>query len=346
MGTTRRRFTIGGATAIAAAALGSIASSASSPAVFDAQLVKRAKAEGAISVYTSLDSQIVDAIIEPFTRRFDVKVEYYRGTSAEVTARALEEALAGRVRADVVDVSDVPGLLEMKKAGLLAAYESPFAARVPANSKDPDHEWTGCRLTHAVFQWNTQSTTEPPRRWRDLASPRWQAKLATWSDPGGSEVARLWTVAEALGWDTLRGISKNQPLMAPTVQTLSQLIEQQEREVAFDQNDNIAARSKLRGRPTDFLFPSDCVPTEIGAVAVVKGCGHPNAARLFLDWWLSEDGQRLLVAGGKVSSRTDLTLPKGYPPLASTRTRVVDAKRFQERRTQIIEQVRDIFMRA
>jgi iron(III) transport system substrate-binding protein len=346
MGSTRRRFVITGATAVAGAALGIVPRPASSTAVFDDALAKRAKSEGAVSVYTSLDSQIVDAIVAPFTRRFEVKVDYYRGTPAEVMARALQEAMAGGVRADVVDVSDVPGLLEMKKRGLLAAYESPFAAHVLAEAKDPDHMWTGCRLTHAIFQWNTQSLAKPPRRWRDLADAQWQGKLATWSDPGGSEVSRLWTVAEALGWETLRGIAKNQPLIAPTVQTLSQLIEQQERAVAFDQNDNIAARSKLHGRPTDFLFPTDCVPTEIGAVAVVKGCAHPSAARLFLDWWLSDEGQRLLVAGGKVSSRTDLEPPKGYPSLSAIRARVVEAKRFEERRTQIIDRVRDIFSRG
>ena len=76
--------------------------------------VAKAKSEGTVMLYTSLDTKIVDAIIKPFQEQYGIKVQYYRGGSADVSSKVLAEAAARRIQADIVDASDVGAFLAMK----------------------------------------------------------------------------------------------------------------------------------------------------------------------------------------------------------------------------------------
>ena len=92
--------------------------------------IAKAKAEGKVVLYTSLDTQIVDAINAEFTKRYGIEVQYFRGGSSDVTSKVLAEADAGRPQADMVDASDLAALLLMKERGLLKPFQSPAMGAV------------------------------------------------------------------------------------------------------------------------------------------------------------------------------------------------------------------------
>ncbi|HEY8476155.1 MAG TPA: extracellular solute-binding protein [Chloroflexota bacterium] len=306
--------------------------------------VAKAKQEGAVMLYTSLDTKIVDSIIQPFQERYGIKVEYFRAGSAQVSGKVLAEADAGKVLADVVDASDVGAFLAMKERGLLKPYESPAAKSVPKELRDPDGTWVADRLTQAIIQWNTSAVGgSPPKSWKDLVDGKYSGKLAFFSSSAGDGAPRLYNLAQVFGWDLLQGLAANKPLRVDTPQLLTQVLEKGERAVAFAQNDNIAWRSKLEGKPTDYIFPSEGVPTELGAVGLPKDAPHPNAAMLFYDWWMGDEGQRLLVEGGKYSSRTDLAPPEGSVPLSQIKTLVLDYAEYQSQRKEILKRMAEIF---
>ncbi len=304
----------------------------------------KAKAEGAVMLYTSLDTQIVDAIIKPFQERHGIKVQYYRGGSADVTARVLGEADAGQTRADVVDASDVGAFIAMKQRKLLAPYRSPVAETVDAKLRDPEDMWVADRLTQAVIHWNTRlAGATPPRHWKDLADPAMRGKIAYFSSSNGDGAPRLYTLAMAFGWELLEAYAANAPLRLTSPQLLGQLLESGERVAGFLQNDNIAWRSKLSGKPTDYAFPDEGMPTELGAFGLLKGAPHPQAGRLFYDWWMGAEGQKILIAGGKYSSRPDLPPPTGNPPLASLKLIIPDSNKLFTERAAIIGRLTKIF---
>ena len=127
-----------------------------------------------------------------------------------------------------------------------------------------------------------------------------------------------------------------------TPQLVTQVLESGERGAGFATNDNIAWRSKLEGKPTDSSTrPRACRP--VGAVGLIEGSARPNAAMLFYDWWMGDEGQELLVAGGKYSSRTDLAPPEGSPPLGDSSCWLLDYAEYQQNRTDILERMADIF---
>jgi iron(III) transport system substrate-binding protein len=309
-------------------------------------LLGRAHAEehGPVMLYTSLDTKLVDSIIASFTAKHGIKVQYFRGGSADVTGKVLAEADAGRMQADVVDASDLGAFLVMKQRELLKAYRSATNASVPSTLHDPDYAWVADRLTQCVIQYNTKEFgSAPPTSWEDLATPRFKGRLAFFSSENGDGAPRLYTLAKYFGWDLLKRLADNKPLRVQTPQLATQVLESGKRGCAFATNDNIAWRSKLQGKPTDYLFPSVGVPTERGGVGLIAKSARPQAATLFYDWWMGEAGQTLLVDGGKYSSRTDLAPPKGNPSLANLKLLAIDYGEYQKNRSDILQRMTDIF---
>lgn len=331
---------VGTTAAGGAPAASTVAGVAFNPA---ADLVEKAKKEGKVSLYTSLDTQIVDAIIKPFKERFGIDVQYFRGGSNDVSTKVLAESDAGKVQADVVDTSDIAAFLSFKKRNLLKVYDSPNAKTIADNLKDVDRQWVACRLTTGVLQWNTSIAPDPPKHWKELADPKWAGKLVYFSSSNGDGAARIYTLTKLLGDDWLKGVAANKPLRVTTPQLITQTLENGERGASFLQNDNIAQRSKLQSKPTDYSFPDEGVATEPGGVAILKDAPHPNAGTLFYDWWIGDEGQRILVEGGKYSSRADLQPPKGNPPLSSLKLLIQDPADYQANRQATLEKLTKIF---
>ena len=306
--------------------------------------IAAAKREGTVMLYTSLDTKIVDAVIKPFEAMHGIKVRYYRGGSADVPSKILAEADAGRVQADIADASDVGAFLVMKERGLLKPYDSPATRSVSKELRDPDGMWVADRLTQAAIQWNTKlAGVPPPQHWKDLLAPRYRGKLVYFSSPNGDGAPRLFTLAEAFGWDLLEGYAALKPLRVTSPQVATQLLESGERAVAFCTNDNIAWRSKRDGKPTDYIFPAEGTPTELGAVGLLKDAPHPNAAMLFYDWWMGDEGQAMLVEGGKYSSRLDIAPPIGAPPLRDIKLIIPNSERLRTERARMISRLTETF---
>lgn len=305
----------------------------------------KAKAEGKVVLYTSLDTKIVDAIVGPFKEKYGISVEYFRGGSADVTSKVLAEADAGRVQADMVDASDLAALLVMKERGLLLAKKSDADSAVPAALRDPDGTWMADRLTQGVIQYNADEFggDKAPKTWADLTKPEFKGRLTFFSSANGDGAPRLYTIAKHLGWELLEKLAANDPIRVATPQLVTQVLESGERGAAFATNDNIAWRSKQQNKPTGYVYPPEGVPTEPGAVGLIKGSASPNAAFLFHEYWMSKEAQTLLVAGGKYSSRTDVAPPTGSPPLDQIKLLTLDYAEYKNEREDILQKMTDIF---
>lgn len=304
--------------------------------------VAKAKAEGKVVLYTSLDTQIVDAINAGFTKQYGIEVQYFRGGSADVTSKVLAEADAGRPQADMVDASDLAGLLLMKERGLLKPFKSAAAPNIAAQLRDPDGTWLADRLTQAVIQFNTKEFgAAPPAKWSDLAKAN--GRLVYFSSPNGDGAPRLYTLASHLGWGLLESFAATRPLRVQTPQLITQVLERGERGAGFLQNDNIAWRSKRQGKSTDYVFPAEGVPTELGACGLLESSTRPHAAALYHEWWMGPEGQAILVKGGKYSSRTDTAPPEGSTPLSKLKLLTLDYAQYKKDKDKILDRMASIF---
>jgi iron(III) transport system substrate-binding protein len=304
--------------------------------------IAKAKAEGKVLLYTSLDTQIVDAVIAPFKEKHGINVEYFRGGAADVSAKVLAEADAGRTQVDMVDASDLAALLVMKDRKLLKPFKSKSIDVVAADLRDPDGTWITDRLTQAVIQYNTQEFgSNPPKTWADLG--KMNGRLVFFSSSTGDGAPRIYTLAKHLGWDVVKKLAATKPLRVQSPQVITQVLERGERGAGFLQNDNIAWRSKLQGKPTDYLFPAEGVPTELGACGLLASSPRPHAAALFFEWWMGPEGQAILAKGGKYSSRTDVAPPTGSTPLSKLKLLTLDPLEYKKDRAKILDQMTAIF---
>jgi iron(III) transport system substrate-binding protein len=328
-------------------AAGALAAAGGRPlwaAAADSVDLDKARAEGSLTLYTSLDTKIVDAVVAAFKQKYGIDVKYLAAGAHEIASKVLAEADAKRIQADMVDASDLASLLLMKDKGLLETAKTDATGVVPADLRDAGGTWIADRLTQVVIQYNTKEFGQsPPKSWKDLADPRFKGRLVYSCGPNGDAAPRLYTLARHLGWDVLKGVAGNDPLRVQSNQLLTQVLESGERGVGVATNDNLAWRSKQQGKPTDYLFPAEGVPTEPGACALLKSASKPNAAALFFSYWMSKDAQTLLSAQGKYSSRSDVDAPAGSPPLGSLKLLTLDYAAYQKDMPDILQQMKSIF---
>src|SRR2546423_927016 len=154
------------------------------------------------------------------------------------------------------------GLAATAPASLISHRALCHTAALPTatNLRNADAMGTADRLTQAVIQYNTKEFgAKPPAIWKDLTAM--SGRTVFFSSPNGDGAPRIYTLASHLGWDLVKGLAATKPLRVQTPQLITQVLERGERGAGFLQNDNIAWRSKLEGKPTDYVFPADGVPT-------------------------------------------------------------------------------------
>src|SRR5215510_1926718 len=141
--------------------------------------VAAAKKEGKVIVYGSVVPQAMEELHKGFEKRYDIKVEYWRGSSTAVAERAQTELRAGRPGFDVVESSwDV--MLLMKKEGLFARYVPPSSERFPEQFKEKDALITPWRLLPISILFNTElvKASETPKNLDELLDPKWKGKIS------------------------------------------------------------------------------------------------------------------------------------------------------------------------
>lgn len=82
---------------------------------------------------------------------------------------------------------------------------------------------------------------------------------------------------------------------------------------SHDSTSSTTGALKKSGQPIDFAFPAhDTVPAFFISAGIFKDAPHPNAARLFLDWYMAKEQQSRV---GSYSARRDVDPPAGLKPL-------------------------------
>src|SRR4051794_4082947 len=141
------------------------------------KLTELAKAEGGeLSLYTSMTSDVEDAVTKAFADDTGIDVSVYRSQSETVLERLSQEAKAGYRGADAVETNG-PELFTLNSQRVLAPYAAPARSTLVQGS---DYDgWTADRFNKFVISWNTKlvHSGQQPRSWEDLANPKWKGRL-------------------------------------------------------------------------------------------------------------------------------------------------------------------------
>jgi iron(III) transport system substrate-binding protein len=331
---TRRRALQCGASLSAAALL---RPAAAGPAFTPSDgLADAARKEGRAVLYTANFSEVEQEMINAFNKRFPfVRVEMVRASGGQLITRVKTEAASGRLLADIVDHSDRGLMQELEP--LFQDYAPPNAADyLPASLISPKL-WP--RITAGwSIAYNAELTKKPPKTWWDLTKPEYEGQIGqVIGQSGGTTWTRIMFERQVLGNDYWPKQAATKPRLYPSGAPASDALVRGEVSIS-PLLYNIVFPKKRDGAPLEIFFPPEGVPIVPYGSGIPKTAARPNAAKLFLDWCLSEEGQTFSIEslGNLTSLKKPPLNPEGFDP-SVTKVWVPDFREFQTLRDGWLE---------
>ncbi len=314
----------GGAAAPSAAPSAAPATSAAATTVaptanpneLSADVISKAKAEGKVVLYTSLETTDAETVLKDFAKAYpEIKVNLNRKSSSAILTQFATEAKAGTYLADILETGgiDVAGPIK-------DGYTQPFADKVPAAKALPagfvqlNGQFVNARSAVETFAWNTTlvKAGEEPKSWQDLLDPKWKGQI----------------LVEASDWDFMQGLAKglfkgdeaklrdyftklaaNKPSLIDGHSNMLAALEAGQAKVAFGiRGDQV--QGDLDAKKVPLAWNKDTIMLRLQGPVMAKGAPNPNAALVFLQWYLSKDGaQKSLAAIKRIPAYTALADP-------------------------------------
>jgi iron(III) transport system substrate-binding protein len=272
------------------------------------KILEGAKKEGRLVLYTGMDVEEANQYTKEFNKKYPfIKPDVFRSSGEKVQARFLVEHRAGVHSADVFQTSIVQ-VYQLKNAGLLAKYVSEESAVYPEGFKDPLGHWTAFYLIPYVIGYNTKlvAPKDAPNSYEDLLQPRWKGQISLETEEYQWFYHLVQILGKEKGHDYMRRLAGQNLQMRKGHTLLAQLVAAGEMAMAVVVYSNRVERMKNSGAPIDWVRFKGPTITAINAISIPEKAPHPNAAKLFVDYILSKEGQNLLRGLRRIPARPDV----------------------------------------
>ena len=272
-------------------------------------IVQLANKEKNVGVATSWEPENLTALLNGFTQKYpDIKVTLERVSGISTRERIMNEALAGIVPYDLVNVS---GELRNQyiKAGVLHG-PIPYQQLFPKINKlyfSPDGYFAATGFSTYIIAYNPTLVPKDrvPKKWDDCLDPYWKGKFVALTRPRTfTALASAWGEEKSLAF--ARALKNNQPVWK---RSQSGAVTQ----MAVGEYPMICGmayhsmKTVLMRDPTAkiaYSVPSD-LPFQIGeAMGIMKGSKNPNAALALTGWLVTPEGQKNMHLEGRSSPFT------------------------------------------
>lgn len=308
------------------------------------QMLAAAKEEGKVVVFSIFPQTVESAMMMMYQEDTGITMEYSRiGGTNPTLQKFYSQVQVGQHITDLIVLEKSASII-LANDGLAAAYAPPAKANVldAFKSKD-DFAHTVIASFHVVvYNKDVLPADQLPAQWKDLANPAFKDKLVVGSpENSGSALVMIKTLVDMYGWDFIKALAANGLIETTREVEGADLVARGERSLAVIAQTAPAAQLKA-GAPIGIHFPDRPIATEFSASVPAK-TPHPNAARDFLNYMLSEKYQtRVATDLGGYSVLPQVAPPAGLPPLSSLKVEPFDYAALLEQRDAILEQWRTI----
>jgi len=258
-----------------------------------------------VTVYTAGPQGLANALSKGFTAKTKAKVNLFQGTTGQVMAKIAAEAANPQV--DVLISASWDTAPDMKEKGLLLSYMSPNAKNVPDSLKDEFYVAQGAAALSIV--WNSKTGKPKPTDWADLAKPEYQGQV-TMPDPAASGSAYglvSGLVANPkLGWKFFETMKANGTAVVGANAAALNPVMQGAKSAVFGAVDYIPIGAKAKGEAIEIIYPATGTVLEARPMMIMKSTENPEQAKQFIDYVLSEEGQKLVADVYLLPARTDI----------------------------------------
>ncbi|MFQ5852279.1 MAG: ABC transporter substrate-binding protein [Candidatus Binatia bacterium] len=307
-------------------------------------LIKGAKKEGAVTIYTSMRQDQSTPFTKVFNKRFPfLKVNAFRTAASRQVAKVQAEFNAGRHEVDVMN-NNPAGAYTVRGFGVLDPYPSPERKSFPASYKDKKGYFTPIYVIPVVLGYNPTlvKPEEVPRRYEDLLAPKWKGKMSLDTDDFEWFIALLQHFGREKGLQFMKSLARQRLSMRRGRTLQTQLLMAGEQRIAIALHAHTVLDFKEKGAPIDWtiLDPYFAKPNSI---MLAKNAPHPHAAALFIDWALSKEGQTMITTFGRVVARKGIK--QRFPELGRKKYVLTDPDTIGPGLNKRIKEFQEIFMK-
>lgn len=267
-----------------------------------------ARKEGAVSFYGTMSAPDAKVLIDKFQQQYPyVRVQHVRLGASPMVSRVLSEHRGGRRDVDVVGVTG-PGAQVLIDSGLIDPYFTSERAAIRPGFISSKGLWTAVELYLIATAYNTRfvAAADAPRTYRDLLDKKWAnvMSLDQTDQDWFAVLSNEW--GEAAASEYLTNLMKLNPKLQRGREMRAQLVAAGEYFVGPTFYDYRVRNLKAQGAPIQSvaLPPIMAFPN---VLLLARHAPNPHAAAIFIDWLLSEQGQKAIEADlGRDPTRTGL----------------------------------------
>ncbi len=263
-------------------------------------LEEGARKEGSLMFYSALTvDQGLRAEVNAFAKKYPfIKTEFWRGTEIQISQKVLAEQRANNVQVDVVESVGVAGTLS--RANALLPFESPYAEAIPERYQDKTKLSAASRLNFFGIAYNTKLVPPgtQPKTYDDLLDPKWKGKLAWREDSVSGAILFITNLLMTRGEPATEAylkklVGQNIVSFNGSARTLVNRVIEGEYLIGLNIFLHHPVISATEGAPAG-AQGMEPVPSVAGTLVIPKGLKHPHAAMLFLDFFISKEGQEVM----------------------------------------------------
>lgn len=274
-----------------------------------------ADVSGKLVLYTSQPNADAQQTVDAFTAQNPgVEVEWVRDGTTKIMAKLRAEFEAGAPQPDVLLIADMVTMEGLKSEGRLMAYpEADVSAYDPAIMDDEGYYFSTKLITTGIV-YNTAAPMVPTS-YKDLLKPEAKDKIAMPSPltSGAATIHMAALTANAdLGWDLYQGLADQGANPKGGNGGTYKAVAGGEKLYGFVV-DFLPIRNKLQGAPVEFVFPEEGVSAVTEPAAILSTAKNPDAAKAFIDFLLSKEGQEMAAAQGYLPADPGVQAPEGFP---------------------------------
>jgi iron(III) transport system substrate-binding protein len=264
----------------------------------DPDLLQKAKVEGQVSFYANITA--VKPIMDAFNAKTGLKGKYTRISTSKFLPTVLTEFQAGKLMADVLQ-APLPVMQMLKAQGVLTSYDSPAAAGYPDwTRKDDQIHAFGIEYVGLIYNKELVKQAEAPKRYEDLTDPKWKNKIVM-ANPSAHATTISWLVglkenvykSEDEWMKFVKGLAANKPMFVRSFGPTPAPIESGEKSIGISMPKYIITKAPA---PLDWARVEQPLLGTPRGMAIASSAKNPNAARLFMDFWLSKQAMGMLAS--------------------------------------------------
>jgi iron(III) transport system substrate-binding protein len=303
-----------------------------------AELIEAAKKEGSVSFWDAvIQPETNDALTAAFKAHYGLpeafKLNYTLSATGPLVTRIEQEISAKRYSIDVAAIASPTWVFERAAAGDILEYASPEYVHYSVafdNGLGLKNFFAFNGAYYFAPMWSTDQLKFEGKSWKDVIKAVPANRLSV--GDASKSVAYLAThigLSQILGPEYFKAVAETKPSLLVRSEQIAARLVSGEDLMAFSGMPTRAYQYNQKGGKLKVLMPEEGVVLLPQCTFILKGATHPAAAKLLIDFMLSEKGQSIIVKGeAMISGRTGFKspLPEYAPSIDTMKLIKVDWK--------------------